>query len=340
MKILLSSYHNPAFTNTTIYRERAIEALGHTLVRFDDRQFLLPGRLRQAIPMLHNWDLQRLNHQLVKLARTEQPDLFLAVGGQRILPETIKSLKAAGIKTALWTTDVPIDFENILRSAPLYDDLFCAGTEAIDIFKHKGLTNAIWVPFGCDPEFHKPVLLSQQDRNVYERDVVFVGSYYPNRARLLEALAGFNMGIWGPHWDKLEAHSPLKTKTINSKVNFDQWVKIYNAAKIVIVVHYQNPDVPCHQASPKLFEAMACQAFVLCDNQKDVRAIFQDGQQLAFFENETDLCAKVSYYLDHVDERRRIQSTGYQEVLAHHTYQERIKKMLSIINKQASKGAI
>ena len=331
MKILLSAFHNPNFVNTVVYRERAIEALGHKLIRFDDRKFLLPGRLREKVKALQMWDLKRLNCQLVNLAEKEKPELFMSIGGQRILPETIVDLKALGIKTALWTTDVPIDFENILKCSPIYDHVFCAGTEAMDIFEENGLKSARWIPFGCDPEFHKPVSLSEDERKKYARDIIFVGSYYPNRAKLLESLADFNIGIWGPYWSKLDQQSPLQGKIVESKLNFDEWIKIYSAAKIVIVVHYQNPKIPCHQVSPKLFEAMACKCFVMTDSQKDAKALFTDGQHVIFFENEKDLREKVKYFLQQDDARRSIALQGYKEAIAHHTYQGRFQKMFSLI---------
>jgi len=153
----------------------------------------------------------------------------------------------------------------------------------VDIFKGRGLNHARWVPFGCDPSVHRPVELTAKERTRYARDIVFVGSFYPNRAKLLSSIADLDLQIWGPYWSKAKELSLLKNKFIDVKMNYDQWVKIYRAAKIVLVVHYQSPNVPCHQASPKLFEAMACQACVFVDNQKDARALFESGRHAVFF---------------------------------------------------------
>jgi len=333
MNILMAGYHNPNFVNTMFYREQAINYLGHHLIGFDDRRFLIPGRIRSKINFLHQWDLERLNAQLISLVKAKRPDACFMIGGQRVLPATVGKIKKMGIPVALWTTDVPIDFKNILEAAPFYDQLFCAGSEACDIFHAHGLNNVNLVPFGCDPHYHKRISLSQAEQKQYAHDLVFIGSYYPNRAKLLEALANQDIGVWGPYWQQLPQNSSLKKKTVNIKMNYDQWVKIFNASKINMVIHYQDGKVPCHQASPKLFEAMACGCFVLCDRQKDVTHLFKDRFHLVFFDDENDLTEKVRYFLGHEEERQRIAAQGHQEVLAKHTYQDRFRQMLEILHK-------
>jgi hypothetical protein len=124
MKIIVVSYHNPHFVNSTVYREKAVAALGHELISFDDRSFLVPGRIRQRAPFLQAWDLRRLNNSLIRLARKTKPDLCLVVGGHEVLPDTVDQIKAMGIKAALWTSDAPFYFDNILRAAPRDDHLF------------------------------------------------------------------------------------------------------------------------------------------------------------------------------------------------------------------------
>jgi spore maturation protein CgeB len=334
MNVLLVGYHNPHFVNSIVLRERAVVSLGHDLISFDDSSYVLPGRVRDRFPGLQKWDLQRLNKSLVQVVKQKKPDMCLIVGGHSILPKTVSEIKKMGIPISLWTTDAPVNFQNIREAAPFYDFLFCAGTEALDIFREQGLTNSLWLPFGCDPNLHKPIALNADDQKQYAKDVVFVGSFYHNRAKILESVADLNIGVWGPYWSKLEKSSPLKSKAVSIKMNYDQWVKIFNAAKINIVIHYQDGKVPCHQASPKLFESMACGCFVLTDRQKDAQVLFKDKEHLVFFDNENDLRSKIKYYLDHPGERQRIAQAGYAEVITRHTYQERLKIILDVLLKK------
>ena len=198
MKILLSGYHNPHFLTITEYIEDAIEELGHGLARFDNRQYRIPGRLRDRVPVLERADLRRINRGLLGLAREERPDVFLEAGGHRILPSTVDRLRREGVVTALWTIDPPTDFEPVLRAAPHYDVVVCGGTEAIELLDQGGVVGASWLPFACAPKHHRAPTLTEQDRERFGSDVAFVGSHYPNRAEVLRPLAELDLGIWGP----------------------------------------------------------------------------------------------------------------------------------------------
>jgi spore maturation protein CgeB len=330
MKVLLVSNRNQHFHNTNYYREKALIGLGHDVVFFNVFSYLTLGRLRAFFPVLQRAEDERINKMLVRACAEGRPDLCLVVGGHTILPDTVRQICALGVRVVLWTTDVPHPqrFANVLSSAALYDRVFCAGTEAIEVLG--GRCAPVWLPFACDPICHAPQVLSPQEVVRYQRDIVFTGSYYSNRQHVLEALAAYDIGIWGPLWGRLPMASALKTKAEESRLDFSVWTKIYSAAKIVLVVHYQDGNIPCYQASPKLFEAMACGAFVLCDDQKDARALFQDKENVVFFKDADDLKQKVDFYLANPQERERIAACGRREVLEKHTYRHRMQKIIEV----------
>ena len=335
MKILFSGYHNPHFLTITEYMERAIKALGHNLTSFDDRQHIIPGRVRQRIQWFHQFDLRHINKKIISLALETKPDIAIITGGHRITSRTVTTLKDRGVCTVLWTIDPPIDFQPIIDVAPLYDYIFCQGTEAIELLSREGIQGAKWLPMACDPSEHRPVELSAEEKEHYGNDIVFVGSYYPNRAELFENISDFDLGIWGPGWEKLEAKSKLRRCIKGSHTPPSEWLKIYSASKIVLVTHYQDPEerFPVYQASPRIFEAMACGAFVVSDNQRDVFSLFKDGEHLVRFDNPVELIEKIKYYLDQSEERERTATQGREEVLKNHTYEHRIKKLFSVAGK-------
>ena len=191
----------------------------------------------------------------------------------------------------------------------------------------------------CDPARHHPVELSAEERDAWRHDVVFVGSHYPVREKLFEALAGLDLAIWGPGWDRLRSDSPLKGCVRAAHTTPETWRKIYAAAKIVLSVHFQDPlgKIPCHQASPRVFEALACGAFVITDRQKDVMALFQDGEHLVTFADGEDLRRKVETYLRCSNERERIAQNGRAEVLARHTYRDRLSVLFDSLDSAGSK---
>ena len=331
MKTLFSSFHNPSFWTITEYAERAIMKLGHELIPFDDREFIIPGRIRKRAGFLHTWDLKRLNSRLVSLVSLVKPDLCLIAGGNRILPETLKKLKGQGIQCVLWTVDAPREFRPILEAASFYDHIFCGGTEAQELFARAGFPKTHWLPFACDPDIHKPVETSPEEKTEWGSEVAFVGSFYPNRAQVLEKITDFGLKVWGPGWKTLPRDSTLKKRTRAQKLKPDEWIKILSSSKVNLAIHFQDGKIPCYQASPRVYETLACRSFLLVDEQRDVKSLFQDRKHLAFFKDSEDLREKIDYYLNHADERKEIAAHGYEEVIRKHTYMNRMEKMFSLI---------
>jgi len=96
-------------------------------------------------------------------------------------------------------------------------------------------------------------------------------------------------------------------------------------------VHYQDGRSPCYQASPRVFETMACGAFLLCDAQRDVVTLFKDGEHLALFNDGRDLRRQIAHYLAHPLERARIAEQGHRETMKNHTYRHRIERILAMV---------
>lgn len=336
MKVILSGYRNPHFITITEYIENAFNATGCETLFFDNRDFIIPGQIRDRIPYLNRLDLNRINKKLLSAIKSFKPELFLEAGGHRILPETVNQIKKDGIKTALWTIDPPKDFAAI-KAAPHYDFVFTGGSEAYDILKEMGIKNLYRLPFACDPEIHRPQELTEEEKMLYGCDIAFVGTVdpdiYPFRIKILEAISDFDLGVWGPGVERIPSTSPLKQHIRGSKTPASVWTKIYSASKIILCMHYKDPEgkIPCHQASPRVYEALACRAFLMVDAQKDVLTLFKDREELVVFREIDELRRLLQYYLERPKERQMIAETGRKLVLEKHTYKHRILEILRIV---------
>lgn len=344
MKVLFSSNINPNFKTFSDYIEKAFREAGCETCFFENRAFVIPGRIRDRIVLLQDWDLRRLNKRLLERAVENKPQLYVEAGGWNILPDTIENLKSMGIMTALWTIDPPHTFKSIIKNASHYDFVFCQGTEAIEILKKYNVKNLHWLPFACDPDYHKPAKLTPTEKKKYETEICFVGSWnpvdnpsnYAKRRDVLEALTDYNLGIWGPGWNNLPVESSLKKFVRGFHTKPEEWVKIYSATRIAIIVHYHDMkgNVPCYQASPKVFEALACGAFVIVDDQRDIVSLFESGRHLVVYHNLKELREIISHYLEHPDEAGKIAQQGKNTVRKNHTFRHRVDKMLRIIQKE------
>jgi spore maturation protein CgeB len=327
MKVLFSSNKNPRFETFTEYIEKAFRENGCETLFFENRDFVIPGRIRDRASFLHHWDVQRLNKRLISIAQTYKPDLFLEAGGWNIVPKTVDALREMDIKTVLWTIDPPRIFYPIREVAPHYDFVFTGGSEAYELLENLPIKYLRWLPFACDPDFHRPV-------KKYGCDICFVGSgweeLYPYRRKYLETLADFDLGIWGPGWETLPSQSPLKRYIRGDQIRPAEWVKIFSASQIVFHSHYRDPSgkIPCYQAAPRVYEALACRALLVVDRQRDVLRLFKAGKDLVVFNTVKELGDLVRYYLQRPKEAKAIAERGGKKVLAQHTYRHRIQEIL------------
>jgi len=345
MKILFSGYRNPSFRTITEYAEKAFLDSGCEVDFFNDRKFVIPGRLREAFPLLDRFELMNINRRLIDNAAALRPKIMFACGGIRILPAALEALGRMGITRILWTVDSPRqvessadNFMSLFKSAPLYDHVFCGGSEALEYFRAAGINNAVWLPFACDPGTHFRREPGPEEKGRLGCDICFVGTMdqrlYPKRFQTLEALSDMDLKVWGPGAETVPASSPLKKRVAGGRTPPELWAKIYGAAKITLCMHYSSPggDYKCHQASPRVYEALACGAFLLCDAQKDVLSLFEDGKHLVVFRDAEDLRKKIAYYLAHPEKRAAIALAGREEVLKKHTYRDRIRVVLGAVN--------
>lgn len=341
MKILYSGYHNPNFMAITEYVERAILQLGYELETYDYRQHIVPYRISNRIPLLRRWDKNILNNGLIKRIGHFRPDIFLGNWGGAYYPETIAEIKRLfNVITINWLIDFPGEsgaLEAAIRAVPAYDYFFAQSTDALEVHAEHGNKGGMWLNAACDPEIHKPQKLTEKEKEKYKSDVCFVGSMYPERIELLETLMDVDLGIWGPGWENLDSSSPLRRYIRGGSVTPDTWVRIYNASKIVInyMGHYgENIDEDkVYQASPRVFETLACGRFQIVDAKRDVLTLFKSGKHLVCFKKMREVKELVKYYLNHPQERKKIARNGHREVLEKHTYAHRIKELLQAIGK-------
>lgn len=81
------------------------------------------------------------------------------------------------------------------------------------------------------------------------------------------------------------------------------------------------------EVTRRLFEGMACGKMVLCDRlaeSKRLHELFQEGEEIIFYDDMVDCINKMNYYTENSEERERIAKNGYDVVLENHTEKQRV----------------
>jgi spore maturation protein CgeB len=342
MKILYAGYHNPHFISFAEYVERAITGLGHELATCDYCDWLIPGRIRDRVHFLHEWDVNRINENLIRKVKKFSPDVVLVNGGYTIPASTVLTIKSFSSAVFVnWIADFPLKFVEYERVGPYYDYFFTSGTDSLARYRAAGHVNGRWLPFACDREIHRPVAVSNEDMRTYGCDICFVGSNYTERVELLEKLAGFDCAIWGLGWHRMPDSSPVRKMVRGGSLTAEQWIKAFNASKIVLNIIGHRCDVmepyvdekEFRMTNTKVFEILGCGAFQLVDAKADVMALFEQKKHLVWYRDGDELVDLVKYYLERPQERKTIAEQGRREVLEKHTYRHRIREILSIVAK-------
>lgn len=108
----------------------------------------------------------------------------------------------------------------------------------------------------------------------------------------------------------------------------EDMVKAINSYKIHLNCNIAN-DI-----NYRTFETTGCGTFLLTNYTPGLEKLFDIGKEIVIYENLEDLDQKVKYYLENEKEREEIALAGYNRSKNDHTYYERAKKIIEIINEQ------
>ncbi|MBU0573690.1 MAG: glycosyltransferase [Candidatus Margulisbacteria bacterium] len=280
-----------------------------------------------------------------------EPDLVLHIVG-RLTPRVLKAVKKLNKRTAIWFMDDPQEIDVTSKKAKFYDGVYTIESACLDAYKEAGSLNAQFLPLGCFPAVHKKMEVEDK----YKSDICFIGVPFPARVEFFDSLADFlkdyNVKIigGGPRvgsskdpwmWRRKLKRLDVLDKFITDEIVFpDEAAKYYNGARINLNVHRDPVDARFSHGnsrgilprgiSGRSFEIAGCAGFqILDDKRSDVGVHFNVGQEVLTFSNLDDLKQKIKYFLKHDAERIAIAEASQKKAYSHHTYEERLKKVLS-----------
>lgn len=326
--------------------EKALKKRGHTLDAFwrnnpgktTERHSagITPAKLVSAalnrVPVELNPTARARNVELIARAREFQPDLLWMVGDNRVIyPETLATIQAeVGCKLLYASGTSPIVFsKQIDRAAmPLYDLVlvndYYHGIQWLEL----GAKRMECLPIsGCDPDFHRPYILTDEERAAYACEIAFVGTLVPDhlysrRVKALEALSDFDLGIWSVH----DVPASLR-KFVRGSALGEEMLKIISAAKLCLNPH---GDFMYYGGNMRLFEVAGAGVCQISDDLPGTRLWFPeiDGTPtIITYHDAADLREKATYYLSHDAERAASAEKARAHVYAEHTYDDRAEAL-------------
>lgn len=172
---------------------------------------------------------------------------------------------------------------------------------------------AIYWPLASDPNIFYP-------RKEKKHDVVFVGSNYGLRGKLVEAIiaAGINITAFGPGWP-------------NGPIGAEKSAEVFGEAKIILgtgTIGYNN-DV--FTIKLRDFDAPMAGALYITHRNPDLLTLFKEGEEIECYLTFDECIEKIKFYLTNPDKLNKIANAGFLRARRDHTWEKRIGDTFRLI---------
>lgn len=303
---------------------RAFRTAGHSVANISPEPFRGTGwngaLLKVAKRVLQPALVRAYNERILKEAGNLRPDLFFVFKGPLIESRTLRCLREAGTVCIQFYPDVSFRVHGPYLSEALkeYDWVFTTKSFGLkDMQEQLGVTNASFLPHGFDPETHRKWTLSDRDLAEYSCDVSFIGTWSPKKTeiirKLAEAVPGRSLRVWGDQWEK--AGKIKDVQVMGRGILGPEYARAIRASSINLGLLSERRAGASDgdQITSRTFHIPASGGFLLHERTEEALRYFEENVEAAFFEGDEELAEKVSYFLDHEDQRERIAEAGYQK---------------------------
>lgn len=291
---------------------------------------VLPRAALSLISNLATRDPHALSYPgLVRIASAFAPDLVIVTHMATLPPRVVSALRSGNRRAKVLGvfSDHIADFARGNFFGADYDALFFKDHYIVDKMRRKfGWTHVHYLPQACDPELHRPVEMTQDERRKYECDITIAGSMRYDRAARFVPLLGRDLKIWGPKAPRWFEH-PIETHMQNRVVTGDEKCKAMLAARIVLNA---NHFAEIAGTNKRTFEVAAIGAFQLTDTPA-LADVFDPDREVAQFDSAAEMVEKIDFYLARPELRAEMSARSRARALREHTYAHRwVAKMLAL----------
>ena len=146
------------------------------------------------------------------------------------------------------------------------------------------------------PQYFKNTIsknrLNTNLKQKYKQDIVFVGTWFPERGRFFYKLKklGLNFKIYGTLWDKDKLHyNYLKKNIVLENLSIDKYSKIIQSAKIALcLLSKENFD----DITRRCIEIPALGTLLCSESTQSLKNLLKDKIEAVYFNNVND-CFKI-----------------------------------------------
>ena len=351
MKILVAGdWHSELHEEAASH---ALETLGHTVERFAWHGYFAVTGHSVAARLLNLWcraqnkylwgpRVNRLNRELIDLAKRVQPDAVFVYRGTHVFPQTLRALRAVVPDVVLvgYNNDdpfapghVPGLWRHFIAGLPELDLALAYRHVNLEDFRRAGARRVELLRSWYIPKRNHPAALSAEESGQFDCDVVFIGHYEPDsRLACLEAAvnAGYQVRLYGPpyEWEPVLRQHPVLSRLLPVRL---VWGGEYNlalcGAKVALVfLSKLNRDTYTRRS----FEIPATGVLMLSEYTDDLASLFRPDIEAMYFNSLPEFMSRLKMVMDDDKKRSAIALAGLTRVQQdrHHV----VARMESLVN--------
>lgn len=271
------------------------------------------------------------NNIIVKKINVFRPDVLFVYKGAFVRPSTVEHARRQKCKLVMFFPDVSTKAHGsyLPQTIPLYELIFTTKTFGIkDMKEQYGVQNAHFIPHGYDPEIHRPLPISDKERNFYGCDVSFIGTWSPKKEKWLtmlkEGLPDANVKIWGEQWHKATSEA-LKPAIQGGEVLGDLYSLALQCSSINlgILSEQRTGSSSGDLITSRTFHIPGAAGFMLHERNSESLSCFKEDEESGFFEGPEEMIEKTKYFLAQPALRDKIRIAGHNRALRDHSLDAR-----------------
>lgn len=252
---------------------------------------------------------------MVEQALLRRCDALWIVTGNLVRPELIQVAREVGLAVFVWMTETPYQ-DSEFELAARVDGVWTNERASVDRFQSV-CGRVAYLPHAWRRGVHD-VRSAAYDHQVRAHDVVFVGTYFPERLALLEAVdwRGIDLGLYGMT-DMIPETSPLRPFVRSELTSNEVTAALYRRAKVGLNLYRSTPEgVEAQSLNPRAYELAAAGTCQVSEFREEVASKF--GDCVPVFESSGDLEVQLRALLVAHRRRREIAEAAREAVSRDH----------------------
>jgi spore maturation protein CgeB len=315
-------------------RARALGRVGHE-VRLIDPYSLFPWR--HLVGRLIYYGGARLIEtylakRLAPLIQASRFDVTYVDNGELIGPRVLRLVRRVCPRVVNYNNDDPFGSRDkkkwrlYLEAVPEYDVLAVVRPVNVDEAYGRGAKKVVKVFMAVD-ELDGPREITPADRQRFPHEVLFIGTWMPERGPFLQELAaaGVPLAIYGNSWQKAPEWPRLRQWWQGPAIYGDDYIKAIQLAKISLgLLSKGNRDLH----TTRTFEIPYAGGLLCAERTPEHLQLYAEDLEAVYWGEAQECAAKCLELLQEEKRRTDIAARGRQRCLANGVFNEKVHQSI------------